>query len=49
LKTSGGRTDLVLMFNNGDALNVGKLAMWRLRYGDASWVSDYIVNYAKQH
>lgn len=49
LTTSGGRTDLALMFNDGDALDIGKLAMWRLRFGDASWVSDYVVNYADQH
>ncbi len=50
LTTSGGRTDLALIFNNkSNALSVGKLAMWRLQFGDASWVSDYIVNYAKQH
>ena len=23
--------------------------MWRLRFGDASWLSDYIVNYASHH
>jgi len=50
MTTSGGRTDLALMFNEDDALNIGKLAMWRLqRGGDASWVSDYVVNYADQH
>ena len=50
LTTSGGRTDLALIFNNDkNALSVGKLAMWRLQFGDASWVSDYVVNYASQH
>jgi len=50
LTTSGGRTDLALVFNTDkNALNVGKLAMWRLQFGDASWISDYLVNYAKQH
>ena len=47
LKTSGGRTDLALVFKPG--LDMGRLAMWRLRFGDASWISDYLVNYAKQH
>jgi len=57
LKTTGGRIDLVLMFpgssprpkKSGGKIDMGKMAMWRLRFGDASWVSDYIVNYAKQH
>ena len=49
LTTSGGRTDLALMFNDKNNIDIGKLAMWRLKFGDASWVSDYIVNYAKQH
>ena len=48
LNTTGGRTDLVLMFK-GDSLDIGKMAMWRIRYGDASWLSDYLVNYAEHH
>jgi hypothetical protein len=48
LTTSGGRTDLVLIWNEG-TLDLGKLAMWRLRFGDASWLSDYLVNYKQQH
>jgi hypothetical protein len=49
LTTSGGRTDLVLVFKEDAKLSMGKLAMWRLRFGDCSWISDYLVNYAKQH
>ena len=50
LTTSGGRTDLALVFNNkGNTLNIGKLAMWRLQFGSASWISDYLDNYANQH
>ena len=50
LKTTGGRTDLALVFNDQKAvLNMGKMAMWRLRFGECSWISDYLVNYAKQH
>jgi len=48
LTTSGGRTDLVMMFAPNTSLNVGKLAMWKLQFGDASWVSDYVINYADQ-
>jgi len=49
LTTSGGRTDLAMMFNPKADLNIGMMAMWRLQFGDCSWVSDYIVNYSKQH
>jgi hypothetical protein len=49
LKTTGGRTDLVLQFKDGANLNMGKMAMWRLRFGDCSWISDYKQNYATQH
>jgi hypothetical protein len=49
LTTTGGRTDLLLLFKEQSGLNMGKMAMWRLRFGDASWWSDYTVNYAPQH
>lgn len=48
-ETTGGRTDLILIFKKESKLSMGKLAMWRLRFGDASWLSDYVVNYAKHH
>ena len=49
LTTSGGRTDLALLFAEGADLDIGRLAMWRLSFGDASWISDYVVNYEDQH
>jgi hypothetical protein len=50
LETTGGRIDLALVFNSKkDVLNIGKLAMWRLRFGECSWISDYVVNYADHH
>jgi len=49
LKTSGGRSDIALVFNKPFPADLGKMAMWRLRFGDCSWISDYIVNYANQH
>lgn len=49
MTTTGGRIDLLLLFNNPSNLDIGKMAMWRLRFGDASWWSDYMVNYAKHH
>lgn len=48
LETAGGRHDLVLMFDS-DKTDVGKLAMWRIRFGDCSWLSDYVVNYRDHH
>lgn len=50
LETTGGRIDLALVFNNKrDALNIGKLAIWRINFGDASWISDYLDNYYDQY
>jgi hypothetical protein len=49
LKTSGGRTDLALIWKRKAKINIGSLALWRLRFGDCSWVSDYKVTYASQH
>lgn len=50
LTTSGGRTDLALVFNTTKPnINIGKMAVWRLKFGDTSWISDYITNYADQH
>lgn len=49
LKTTGGRTDLAMVFTENADLEMGKLAMWRLRFGDCSWISDYVENYAGQH
>lgn len=46
LKTTGGRTDMVLQDKKGVC---GKLVMWRLAFGGCSWMSDYVVNYAKHH
>ena len=50
LTTTGGRTDLALVFSNKKKqINLGKMAMWRLKFGDTSWISDYLDNYADQH
>ena len=49
INTTGGRTDLVMIFKTKSQLDIGKLAMWRLKFGDASWLSDYVVNYRDQH
>jgi len=50
LKTTGGRIDLAFVSNNClKDFDVGKMAMWRLRFGDCSWISDYLTNYKNQH
>ncbi|MGF7058693.1 hypothetical protein [Brassicibacter mesophilus] len=49
LTTTGGRTDLVLIFNDKNQVNWGSLALWRLRFGNCSWLSDYIINYQERH
>ena len=49
IKTSGGRTDVVIPFKKVNAIEIGKLAIWRLKFGDCSWISDYKVNYKSQH
>jgi hypothetical protein len=48
LKTTGGRTD-ILMVPDWNLVDSGKLAIWRIQFGDCSWLSDYVVNYASQH
>lgn len=49
LTTSGGRTDVMLTPKKGAPLDLGKMAMWRIRFGDCSWISDYKDNYKEQH
>ena len=52
LTTTGGRKDLVFPFKN-DNPEMGHilsyLCLWRLRFGDCSWISDYRQNYPDQH
>lgn len=45
--TTGGRIDLYLGLPK--EVDWGRLAMWRLSFGDCSWLSDYVQNYASQH
>lgn len=47
LTTTNGRRDLVL--SGLQNVDIGKLAIWRIGFGDCSWVSDYLVNYRNQH
>lgn len=45
LTTTGGRIDLAMVFDNNADMNIGSMALWRLRFGDCSWISDYKDNY----
>ena len=47
--TTGGRIDLVMEFSENCQIDITRLAMWRLSFGDCSWISDYIDNYRDQH
>ncbi len=49
LETTGGRTDIAMVLNPLSKVNIGKMAIWRLQFGDCSWISDYVDNYANQH
>ena len=49
LKSTGGRHDLVMVFKKNPPINIGKMAIWRLQFGDISWISDFIVNYRKHY
>ena len=47
LKSTGGRRDIALVLKAG-TVNMPRMAMWRLRFGDCSWLSDFAENY-KSH
>lgn len=49
IKGSKGRKDLVIFFNSKCKLDIGKLAMWRLRVGGVSWIEDFVVNYRNDY
>lgn len=46
---SKGRTDLVLFFTESSKPDVGKLAIWRIRFGSVSWTDDFIVNHGTDY
>ena len=49
LVTTGGRIDLAFVMKPEAKFDIGKMAIWRIRFGDCSWISDYLVNYANHH
>lgn len=48
ITTTGGRKDLVMPLPS-EGVDLGRMAVWKVGFGDCSWWSDYRVNYAKQH
>lgn len=49
VKGENGRSDLVLEFNKDNPPNIVKLALWRLRFGDCSWLDDFKINYCRDY
>lgn len=51
ITTKDQRIDLIFMFNKDlkEKFNVSKLAIWRINWGGASWLSDYLRNFASDH
>lgn len=49
MTSTGGRTDLLMVFKESTTISMGKMAIWRLKFGDNSWLSDFIVNYKKHY
>jgi len=47
IKTTGGRIDLVMPLPIN--VDLGRLAVWKIGFGDCSWWSDYKINYKNQH
>ena len=48
LVTTYGRVDLVFPFAKGKRSS-GGLAIWKVRFGDCIWKTDYLVNYTSHH
>lgn len=48
MTANDGRVDLALTFKQDSKIDMNKLSLWRIRFGDCSWISDFIVNY-KEH
>lgn len=44
-----GRRDLVMVFPSHSHINMGKLAIWRLDFGDVSWADDFVANYGRDY
>lgn len=53
LETKDGHTDLFFVFKSDGSLDIGKMAIWRIRmcqeFTRMSWWSDYVDNFAKDY
>jgi hypothetical protein len=49
LETTGGRIDIIIPFTKTNKIDITRLAVWRLEFGECSWFSDYKKNYADHH
>lgn len=50
--STGGRIDFVMPFSKNSQLNMGALAMWRLKMHASltpKWLSDFVVNYESHY
>ena len=45
LHPNDGRRDIVMEFTDTPQITMGKLAIWKIKLGFASWISDYVVNH----
>jgi hypothetical protein len=48
LRSIAGRIDIVLVWKR-NAVRVSRLAIWRLRFGDCCWLSDFVENYKSEY
>jgi hypothetical protein len=46
---ANGRTDLALLFSGESKPDVDTLAMWRIRFGNTSWIDTFIQEYGKDY
>jgi len=46
---SAGRTDAYFLFSESSSPKVGMLAMWRIKFGDCSWIDDFCVNFGVEY
>ena len=49
IKGTEGRKDLVLIFSKDSDVDIGKLSIWRLKFGDISWIQDFLENYGEDY
>jgi hypothetical protein len=48
VKGQEGRTNLVIFFSETAKPEVGKLAIWRLKFGSCMWTEDFVDNHSNE-